>query len=323
MRCLLVTWFSNIAVPAAGRGVEVSPHHFLTADSAFVARLLRPEFGTLAGRLAIDELLASSAVFYAAPSLPSPLKPDEITSLLESFLRLANLISMAMWFVKDNAAMSSEGYYQLHQTGPRTGTYVTRHSTGIYYWDATAEKKLVRFTADELRQARGYLHELPSRLGLPEGPILAAPTLPNDIPRLGRAWYMLENARMTPDLATRVATYVTCFEALFATATQELAHILSERVAFFLGTTSAERRTLFTSTKAAYGIRSKVLHGDELPKKQREALPGVVKTCDDLVRRAFLKILGSAELVATFNGKKDHLDEYFTNAIFDPSGSAA
>lgn len=317
MKCLLIAALSNIAVPAAGRGIEVLPNCFLTADSRRVRELLHHnDFELMAGRLALNELLKSSAVLYSISSVNEPLMEDQITQCLEHFLATANGICMALWALKDNAGMCSEGFYQLHVTGPRHGTFVTRHSSGIFYWDATTARRVVQFSADELRWVRTFLRELPTRLGLSGRPIQTTPTLPADIPRLGRAWYILETARTSSDLATRVAMYVTCLEALFATATQELAHILSERLATFLETSPATQRSLFVEIKKAYGTRSKVLHGDELSKKQRESLPSMVVLCDDLARRSFQKIMALPELIAKFNGKKEELDEFFTDVMF-------
>src|SRR5207245_1938524 len=81
-----------------------------------------------------------------------------------------------------------------------------------------------RFHHGLLGRARSYFVPVLGRLGLPEGTTSTTPTLPPNVPRLGRVWYFIENARMIVDLAIKIATYITCLEALLSTDSLELAH---------------------------------------------------------------------------------------------------
>ena len=120
---------------------------------------------------------------------------------------------------------------------------------------------------------------------------------------------------MSADVSVKVATYVTCLEALLSTEQGELAHKLAERVARMLGADPSEQRELFRLVKDAYSIRSTTLHGAPLGKLARKLLP-TAAMCDDVVRRLFLKILSSQELVALFN--KGDLATYFLDLLFGP-----
>jgi hypothetical protein len=153
-----------------------------------------------------------------------------------------------------------------------------------------------------------------NRLGLKKG-VEAEPTIPGDVSRLGRAWWILETARMTADVALKIAHYVTCFEGLFSTDSSELVHKLSERIAWFLGATPQERLSLFRTVKEAYAVRSKVVHGDKLSNKQFAGLRNVSDTCDDLLRRSLRKIMESNELRARFNGNPQELETFLLELV--------
>jgi hypothetical protein len=57
---------------------------------------------------------------------------------------------------------------------------------------------------------------------------------------------------MSADVSVKVATYVTCLEALLSTEEGELTHRLAERLAFMLSTEPTEQRELFRLVKDAY-----------------------------------------------------------------------
>ena len=200
------------------------------------------------------------------------------------------------------------------------GTHVSTHSLGIFYWDAGGQRNPVTFSAEELGRARSYFVPVLGRLGLPEGTTSTTPTLPPNVPRLGRVWYFIENARMIVDLAIKIATYITCLEALLSTDSLELAHKLSERLALFIASSAKEQQSIYERAKLAYSIRSKTLHGDELNSKQRQTLGQIARDCDEYFRRCLLKAHSSDETAALFNGKKEVSEEYMFRLLFRAPG---
>lgn len=169
-------------------------------------------------------LLRSNAIVYAHEDLKPPSDPSTTAApYIDSFLRTVNMFSMALWLLKDNSVDSTEGYVQYGSHLHPGRTYVSNHSLGIFHWDASGQRNLVAFSSEELRKARSYLETSLERLGLPKGTTSTSPTLPPNVPRLGRVWYLIENARMNSDLAIKIATYVTCLEALLSTVSLELA----------------------------------------------------------------------------------------------------
>jgi Apea-like HEPN len=135
--------------------------------------------------------------------------------------------------------------------------------------------------------------------------------------RLDRATRFLQQARSSEDLGQKIANYCSFFEALLSTSPAELSHQLSERAAFFLSNSPSERMRLFREIKRAYGIRSKIVHGDILSPSAITSLVDIARNCDDTARALMLKISLTPELSALMNeGTTDALDAYMLELIF-------
>lgn len=310
MKSLFITTLENIKLPLIPRrGLQITEQLYIANDPNYLSSLLTESFKTLAGQLKTDEIQRSNAVVYAILDLEFPTDPyDKATDYIDNFLREVNSFLMALWLVKDNGVLCSEGYLE-------TRTYVSEHSLGMYFWYATAERKEEIFSVEDLRKAREYLDNISKFFGRGKNELFINPALPNNLPRLTRAWYFVENTRLQYDVAIKVANYVTCFEALFSTDSSELSHKLSERLALFLGEFPSEQEQIYDKMKKAYSVRSKTVHGDQLGKQYKD-LKEIAVNCDNLLREALLKISGSDKLIAVFNGKKEGLEKYFLDLLF-------
>jgi len=136
--------------------------------------------------------------------------------------------------------------------------------------------------------------------------------------RSGRAMQFVVAARRAQDLAFKIANYCSALETLFTTESTELAHKLSERVAFFLGERGHNRREVFSTIKSAYNVRSKLVHGDTLKQNQIEDLPALSTKCDITLRTILREIFRSEELKNIFDAHNDAVEDYFTRLILGP-----
>lgn len=86
---------------------------------------------------------------------------------------------------------------------------------------------------------------------------------------------------------------------------------LSQRIGLFLGKNSAERRTMFKSAREGYGWRSKIAHGGRLGKLKGEQSAALSATTEDILRRAFVKVLADPNLIEVFcgSGRENFLEE--------------
>lgn len=80
--------------------------------------------------------------------------------------------------------------------------------------------------------------------------------------RLDRALVYLNAGLRSEHGYPRVAMLTTVFECLLVQESQELAHRVSERYAWLMGTDAADRRELYRSMKSFYNLRSSVVHGE-------------------------------------------------------------
>jgi Apea-like HEPN len=94
-----------------------------------------------------------------------------------------------------------------------------------------------------------------------------------------------------------------------------MTHKLAERVAFFLGENGAERTSIFKNIKAAYTVRSKVVHGDKIDKKRANQAPDLSRTCDELLRKSLAKVLTNPGLPEIFLGPPGEREEYLTGMV--------
>jgi len=133
--------------------------------------------------------------------------------------------------------------------------------------------------------------------------------------RLGRALHFVNSARIAPNIAFKIANYCSALETLFTTDETELAHKLSERVAFFLGDEGYNRAQTYATVKAAYGVRSKLVHGSTIKTGQVEGLPSLSSTCDDYLRSILNLIFESSDLRRTFDSKNEAIENYFAELI--------
>jgi hypothetical protein len=84
-----------------------------------------------------------------------------------------------------------------------------------------------------------------------------------------------------------------------------------------LGNDGGERIAIFKRIKAAYNVRSKVVHGDRIAKKLAEQAADLARTCDDLLRKSLLKIITTPGLPEIFSRPPHELEEYLTYMVLD------
>ncbi len=113
----------------------------------------------------------------------------------------------------------------------------------------------------------------------------------------------------------KIAMYCSLFETLFSTDAAEITHKIAHRIAVFLEQEPQKRCELYARIKKAYGIRSKVVHGDEV-KMEAKMIQAISVDVDEIARRIFRKIGSSKELFDQFQATKGELDEYFLRESF-------
>ncbi len=292
--------------------MEIIPGVNITNDASIKRRYLTPEFAAIAG--AIETTYLEKAPNFVFGELNASLikgRPPEAT--LFAILLWINDLFKNAWLLKDHAMECDAAYLRIDDediSGWYSNFLGGRPSfSNCDVWDeiemSIAELKAWGAKNDEVEN---YLHE--SNVAS-SGFMMA-----KEYSRLGRAMHFVSSARTAPNIAFKIASYCSALETLFTTDETELAHKLSERVAFFLSERGYSRRTVFATVKAAYGIRSKLVHGSTLKAKQLDGLQSLSSKCDDYLRSILNAIFGSSALRETFDSDNQAIEDYFSKLIF-------
>lgn len=310
-----------------GKGEIIVDDLRITNERAIRQKFVTPQFMEAVGGLEAQAILTDDALIHGEVEAPIPCTPDNCHQLLSQLLHSAGLFLNALWLVKDNATTFELGF--LEMALPGFGPVWLSNFLAQTVQTADGTKPKVRFTRAELRRAReiyrGVLLPLSSAgnedvaNGEPQsrlGPINIAHAT---VPRLKRAFYFLSSARANRDLGVKIAMYCSLLESLFSTDSNEITHKISHRIAIFLADQPQERCELFKRVKDAYGIRSKVVHGDSLGKAASKDIASISRDADDICRRVLNKIISDPNLIIQFNADKKSLDDYFLRSSFGDS----
>lgn len=297
-----------------GRGIRLWGDVFLTSDRSHVSTLITPQFVELAGKLEASSLLEKPSVVYQLAELDESIEPGpSAIAYLDRLIALTTLFLNCLWIVKDCSANLDVGFLEYPYRSPKT--YVSSNTRANYWSNARGEIEDSSFTAEEIRQARDLFRVYRrDDDGVPQVDVNQLND-PAQTDRVARTLYFLQGARGEANLAGKVAQYVTCFESLLSTDSAELAHKLSERTAMYLGGTPAERLQTYRTIKSAYGVRSKVVHGDYVPAKALRDLARLSKETDTLLRGLLGKILKSIDDYNVFTGPANKLEEFMLRLV--------
>ena len=316
LKVLFITALFHIRLPGAlGRGIRLPFDLILTNDREQIAKLLSTNFELLAGQIETSALRKAHAAIYSVTDHPqeSLQKEDQVRSFLNAQLGRVQLFLLALWLVKDNSVNFELGFLEYPHGNPH-GSTVTSNFRAVRFSKADGSFDLMEFTDSEARNSRDLFAKL-FGADVVDRDEYRGFLVPEDFNRLSRVFYFVQAARGSSDLGSKIARYVTCFEALFCTDSSEMAHKLAERVAFFLGDNAAERTNIFKSIKAAYSVRSKVVHGDKIGKKLAEQASDLCGICDELLRKSLAKILTTRGLPEIFLHPPHELEKYLTGMV--------
>jgi len=308
MKVLFVTAIQDLKISEnLGRGDKISTELLITNDSSLIKGLLNREFSALAGIIETNFILNSDLIIYGENNVND--KEFDAQDYLNRQMMASKFFLNFIWLIKDNSVNFDMAFLQYFE--PR-GIRVHKNYVSTVYSNCHGNRDKITLSRDELKLARKIFRERFSK-----GPVelQKGTRLQKGIDRVSIVFYFLQSARSNSDLAIRIVDYCTCFEALFSTSTAELSHQLAERIALFIGDSSKERRDIFNKIKEAYGIRSRIIHGDLLTPSKINRLYNISETCDNFLRRILYKLFLDIELSNIFSTPPNELDDYFLDLI--------
>ncbi len=194
----------------------------------------------------------------------------------ELFDRLEDFINF-LWFIRDTCAFIEEFICYM----PGESIMITASKN--YIAKSTGELSPTTFTLAELSRAHDILSQyyllvdngtrstipvsLPDEYGITKSGLTLFPY--NLRHRIERTVIFLALARKQSFLPLRIALLVPIYECLFSYETGEISHKVGERTANYVGGDREEKVRIYKLVKAAYDVRSSVLHGSKLSSSQK------------------------------------------------------
>ena len=240
--------------------------------------------------------------------------PDDTRLMRFLFLSLYPGLLTGLWLQKDNAASCADTVVYTRSQADDTVERAVYTGGRDVFLSAQGRANDTAFTPAEVKSALSSPCLVPIAISLAKAGAMRHSSRP-ELNRLERLLQMLRHARCTQDPGLRTAMYMVCLEILFSTDAAELSHKLGERCALFVGNGPTARLDVYTLVKKAYGIRSKVFHGDVLKASVSHTLGDTCVAMDALLRSVMRKVYSHNENAGLFLEKGDVFEDYFLRLV--------
>lgn len=128
--------------------------------------------------------------------------------------------------------------------------------------------------------------------------------------RIFNALSKLQDGIMAYNLDSRFVFFTIALESLFSHERTEVTYRLSNRVAWFLGSSQNDRRAIFNEFKNIYNARSGFAHGLLPTKKLSTRDMHLLYSLEKFCREILLKIFDTPKLLNVFTSGKNNAEEY-------------
>lgn len=319
---LLVAAVHNLIIPdLPGGRIEIADDVYLTNDCRALEQIISPGLRLSMGGNEYLSLIKGTAAAYWK-DLPNETDSDRALAFLSGWLSCLRAFFMGLWLLRDNSVNCEMGFIEHHVPGP--GLTCGSNFIASPFSTATGTVEPQGFTLSEIRLARDYFQSffLPLMFGQEVGGSLTTihstvqlrgrVVSAKGVHRLPRLLYFLSGARSADDIGVKLSLYMTCLEILFSTEPSELVYRLSERVGVFLSPVPEERLRVYHLVRRAYGVRSKVIHGDVLRESTQKDLASVATEVDHLLRSLIQRIATDRSIRSILDMDNSDLDQFLT-----------
>lgn len=288
------------------KGLRLKGKMRLSNNAGFIEeKISKTDVADWAGLEGCRELLESPYIYMELDTdeLIKTYGEQSLKGYCFTFLREVSSFLDYMWVVKDHNAYVRDGFiFNNKEIYKGSLSAVPSTSDGQY--------NLCLFSNQEIKLAGELFDVDETILTREEGKYPPLNPFNNELSRGERAKTFIIMARSTSILPLKIFNYCTALECLFTTDNTEVSHKISERVAMLLGKNNGQKQDYFQLIKKAYGIRSKLTHGQAINLSDSD-LVEVSQSLDKIMRR----ILTEHKDFVGFSRKE--LEHYFMDLIFN------
>ncbi|WP_211184721.1 HEPN domain-containing protein [Paenibacillus lemnae] len=230
-----------------------------------------------------------------------------------AFLREISHYLELLWELKDHSSFVRDGFIHFHNcVNPKDGETQKASLSNVLSTN-DGQHVITTFTREELNRASTKFNNLNFDFSVTrsDGQYALMNPLTKDImDRSERVRSFIIVARCESILPFKIFNYCTALECLFTTDNTEVSHKIAERAALLIGESFDNRIEIFNLIKKAYGIRSKLTHGQAINESE-ENLIRYSQNLDEILRN----IVNIHNEFMSYN--KNQLEDFFTNLLFD------
>lgn len=328
MKTLVFCALNNISTDIiTGEGIELPFGIKITNDNDFKKKLIWSGIEGAIGGIEYYNIF-DVPILYKIENLDT--NDENKDDILVDFLGECNLLLFDLWQIKDNAVDVQMGYlfYPFKMQSSLIETYTLSdlsksftHSNLISttFTNFRGKSELVHFSNSEIKQISKFDKDRKTeKMSSLEN---QKTLISSSQQKITLSVIFIQLARSNNDLGIKITLCCTALECLFTTDSKELTHKTSERAALLIGNNLEERKKIYDEVKEIYNIRSQVLHGMAINKKNYNKIESISMNCDKLMRLIIKKIDDTPDLDkfyrnGTTNDKNETLDEYFLKKIF-------
>jgi hypothetical protein len=228
-------------------------------------------------------------------------------------LRETQAFLESLWDIKDHNAYVRDGF--IHIPDIKGSEYNSTQKASVSQVNSIADGRIGNtiFTKEEIITTRevvmNYEPLMDHYRDGGKSPLLNPYT--KKLSRLSRSYSFVSAARSSSVLPLKIFHYCSALECLFTNDNSEVSHKIAERVAALIGSDYEDKKQLYKNIKKAYGIRSKLTHGQSINQNDTD-LASSTKFLDEVLRKVL------REHYEVFSEKNDgELEEYFMQVVFE------
>jgi len=287
--------------------IVVSDGIFLTNNPKHVKKYIKPSQASAIGMLELNYIVGGNPVLFLEKEIEHA---QETHEEVVNFMRGALAFLTALWVRIDNNVNFELGFAVSQE-----GEHVHSNSLTDHFWTCTGEKNILVLDQSELTDIAKGSYDYYGAVKTSDE--LGYTLQRKEMGRINMAINFLTQARGTSDLGMKVANFCSFFEAMLSSNNVELSHQMAERAAFYLCKSPNARLEHYKKSKRAYGVRSKVIHGDAVSKGQLNDIRETATHCDGVARDLFKNMIEDNEYRQVLrSGKNEDLDGFMLNKVF-------